>query len=225
MTFQDLLASAAAVGVAMFISAGVSVPPAQAAYVVTLKQDGPNVVATGSGTISLAGLSLAGSGSIASFVNPSAPLIITGGGAMGDVDGYSGATAPSPFGSGLPTLASSASGDIAGADQMFISVPAGYLSGAALSGSATYDDATFASLGITPGVYVWTWGSGADADSFTLRASATSAIPEPSTWALLGVGFLGLAAIGLRARGKRQRRTPPTGLAARKSDIALASGR
>ena len=210
MRSKEQLGKAAALGVAMFISAGMSAPPAQAAYVVTLAQVGPDVVATGSGTIDLAGLFFSGSGSLASLMRPASPAISIG--ATGEADGYSGATAPSNFGSGLLTFASGGKGDIVEADDIFISVPAGYVSGAALSDSSTWDNATFAGLGVRPGVYVWTWGSGADADSFTLDARA---VPEPSTWALLGVGFLGLAAIGLRARGKPAATDASDGLGAR----------
>jgi hypothetical protein len=45
---------------------------------------------------------------------------------------------------------------------------------------------------VTPGTYVWTWGSGADADSFTLIIS-TAAAPEPGSLALLGAGLAGFA--------------------------------
>jgi hypothetical protein len=41
----------------------------------------------------------------------------------------------------------------------------------------------------TPGVYKWTWGAGAHADSFTLDIAV---IPEPSTWAMMLLGFAGL---------------------------------
>jgi hypothetical protein len=47
-------------------------------------------------------------------------------------------------------------------------VPRGYVSGNPLSDSATYSGQTFATLGVTPGTYVWTWGSGAN-QNFTLK--------------------------------------------------------
>ena len=47
-------------------------------------------------------------------------------------------------------------------------VPRGYVSGTFLSDSATYSGKTFATLGVTPGTYVWTWGTGAN-QNFTLK--------------------------------------------------------
>ena len=77
-------------------------------------------------------------------------------------------------------------------------LPAGYVSGNTLSDGATWNSASFSSLGATPGIYVWKWGSGAHADSFTLDIG--SAIPEPSTWALMALGFAGLGFAGWRSR-------------------------
>jgi hypothetical protein len=71
------------------------------------------------------------------------------------------------------------------------------MSGDPLSDTSTYDNATFASLGATPGTYTWTWGSGAHADSFTLQIGA-AAVPEPSTWAMMLLGFAGLGFAGHR---------------------------
>ena len=51
---------------------------------------------------------------------------------------------------------------------MTLFVPQGYVSGAALSDSMTFNNATFASLGVTPGTYVWTWGTGLPNQNFTL---------------------------------------------------------
>jgi hypothetical protein len=68
-----------------------------------------------------------------------------------------------------------------------IYVPRNYVSGRPLMSTLTWDNATFASLGVTPGTYVWKWGSGANAGSFTLRA----AVPEPARLGLLVLGQLG----------------------------------
>jgi hypothetical protein len=73
------------------------------------------------------------------------------------------------FGTGDIDNANSGSGDLVGAlFGYYIIVPNGYVSNSPLSDTATYDNATLASLGLTPGTYVWTWGDGTD-QSFTLE--------------------------------------------------------
>ncbi len=68
-------------------------------------------------------------------------------------------------------------------------LPAGYVSGTALpTASATWAGATYASLGITPGDYTWTWGAGPTADSFELVIDPVMATPEPSSLVMLGTG-------------------------------------
>ena len=65
------------------------------------------------------------------------------------------------------------------------------------SDSMTFNNATFASLGLTPGTYVWTWGAGAN-QNFTLQIGSLSVPGVPdggSTVSLLGCALLGLAAL------------------------------
>ena len=73
-------------------------------------------------------------------------------------------------------------------------MPQGYVSGAALSDSMTFNNATFASLGVTPGTYVWTWGTGAN-QNFTLVIGAAGVPDGGSTVSLLGCALLGLTAL------------------------------
>jgi hypothetical protein len=47
-------------------------------------------------------------------------------------------------------------------------VPHGYVSRRPLFARATWDDTTIEELGMTPGVYTWTWGSGKDEDHLIL---------------------------------------------------------
>ncbi len=188
---------AGVLGMAMLIGPGLAASPAQAAYIVTLVQQGSNVVATGSGTIDLTGLSFIFTDNEAAAINPSDAFIVTGPVTVEPLDDYVGFVGPASFGSGSATSASSGSGDTVGifGSPGLLFLPSGYLSGAALSDSATYDNQTFSSLGVTPGSYVWTWGSGADADSFTLDIG-TAPLPEPSSLSLLALplGFLMLLA-------------------------------
>jgi len=79
-------------------------------------------------------------------------------------------------------------------------VPTGYNSNSPpLSGGFTYDNQSFSSLGITPGTYEWTWGTGTHADSFTLDIIAPAAVPEPASFAVLAMGLAGLGMV-LRTR-------------------------
>jgi hypothetical protein len=79
MRFVTRMASRTALGAAAALGVGLSVLPAQAGYVVTLAQEGKDVVATGSGSIDLTGLSLLdGTESPASGMSPADGLIVTG---------------------------------------------------------------------------------------------------------------------------------------------------
>jgi len=176
------------------------VQPAQA-YTVTLEQMGADVVANGSGAINLTGLAFFGPGSffITTLV-PSLGRISTGPppSGLGSVDVYRVFSGPANFGSGGQHNAteSLSSGNFVGiqasGDELF--VPHGYISNSALSSSATWTDATFASLGVTPGTFVWTWGTGAN-QNFTLIIGGAGVPDGGSAVSLLGFGLLGLAAL------------------------------
>ncbi|PYL77311.1 MAG: hypothetical protein DMF26_04565 [Verrucomicrobia bacterium] len=186
-----LLALTAVAALSLF-----SVQLAQA-YSVTLEQVGSDVVATGSGPLDLTGLTLVVTyASLPAQIFPVLGQIVTGSG--GATDGYQGSiSGPTSFGGVFFTFASSGSGDSVGIfrDTSTLLVPSGYVSGTALSDSATYNNATFASLGVTPGTYVWTWGAGAN-QNFTLQIGPAGVPDGGSTVSLLGFALLGLAALG-----------------------------
>ena len=166
---------------------------AQAAFIVNLVEDGlGNVVATGSGTIDTTDLTLGSTINQHATVFPSNGQITLGPTGNTSCTFYSGVTGPTTeFGIGSFTNPSSGSGNLVeingGTDHLFL--PLAYSSGAALSDTDTWNGASLSSLGATPGTYVWTWGTGPDADSFTLNVGT---VPEPSAIALCGLAAAGM---------------------------------
>ena len=200
--FLVLIAAAAA---ALLLAAS---EPAHAGYIATMQQVGANVILDGSGAIDVTGFSAVppGNWSQGNAINASHGIVTLGPTGMTDIDLYSGIsiTGPASFGSGGDVDPNTGSGDHVRLQynngQRWFAVPRGYVSGTPLAGSDTFDNETFSSLGVTPGTYEWTWGSGLN-QNFTLQIGAANTIPDTgSTIALL---LLGCGALSAATRFKR----------------------
>jgi hypothetical protein len=138
---------------------------------ITIQEVGGNVVWTATGTLNLAGLTYESSTIGGAGFDATNAVFGSGLGANSDI--YTGSiTKPANFGTG-GAAATSASGSYISIQSIpaRLQVPAGYISGGALSGTTTYTG-TFATLGLTPGTYVYSWGSGGNADTLTLLIGA-----------------------------------------------------
>ncbi len=150
------------------------------------------VLVTGSGTLNLSALLFlyngygTGAGVAAHYGQFSAgPVSRT---SSVESSEYSGLFGPTTLGTGSGYDAAAGTGDVVGVGvsngTVGIIVPVGYVSGTQLSDTAIYDSQTISSLGLTSGIYVYTWGSGPTADSLTINIGV---VPEPASLAMLGV--------------------------------------
>jgi hypothetical protein len=180
--------------------------PAAAGVIIDINQVGADVVATGSGSVDLAGLTFSFSAADAAGVSG-----IAGGVAMGPAvftpdDIYVGVTGPTSFGPGGLAHATSGFGDVFGVNGTFavVGVPLGYVSGTPLSASDTYAGQTLGSLGLTAGTYTFTFGIGDHTDSIVVNIGASN-VPEPSSLSVLGVGgvIAGILTITRKRRAAR----------------------
>lgn len=182
------------------LAAAAPPPRADGAMIIDIVQRGADVVATGSGTLNLAGLALSGGIAATPQVMPAQPVVIVGTIPGVLVDTYSGAiTGPLSIGPGAQAaFASSGSGDTFGLAALggTIFVPRGYTSGARLSGTATFAGQTIAGLGLSLGTYAYSFGSGASRDTITINVGA--AVPEPASALLLGLGLSAAGIVGHR---------------------------
>ncbi len=176
---------------------------ARAGLVIDASQVGNDVVfqTEAGGTLSLAGLSPVGRGpNYGTDITPNYPEFGSLPNYNVTVDVYTGFTAyPSSFGTGGDTFGSGVG------TPFLLAFP--YLeivdnfTGGAVSFTDTYSNATFSSLGITPGSYTWSWSS----DSVVLNIPA-SAVPEPTSALLMTAGAFCLTAVGWRNRAASSRR-------------------
>jgi hypothetical protein len=143
-------------------------------FIVTISQVGPDVVWNGSGSFNLAALTSTGTGTVsAGFSASNAAWAI---GPNVSVDIYSGVTTfPTSFGSGgvgVTSTSGSTFGILLGPGNRLLYVPSGYTSNTNINGSATYASQTIVGMGLTPGTYTWSWGSGGNASSIVMTISS-----------------------------------------------------
>lgn len=141
---------------------------------VTVSQQGPDVVWNGSGSFNLAALSSIGNGfTSAGYAANQAIWAI---GPNASIDQYSGVTTyPTSFGTGgvgVTTTTGSTFGVLPGASTRILYVPTGYTSNTTISGTATYASQTISSMGLTPGTYTWSWGSGGNTSTLVMIISS-----------------------------------------------------
>ena len=183
---------------ASFFGFAATAPLANAAYIASIQQVGSNVVVTGSGSINLTALIPGGPGSLRGACEGNDATLEIGPSVNTSASGYLGFTGPATFGTGGDFVATSGSGDMMGISNFSIPglipvelfVPAGYVTGSSLSDTSTFSGQTLSSLGLTLGTYTYNWGTGATADTFTVQVG--TAVPEPASLSLLGIGGLGL---------------------------------
>ncbi|MFO0908956.1 MAG: hypothetical protein U0794_11450, partial [Isosphaeraceae bacterium] len=194
---------------AFFLAAFGSASTLRAGAIIVFAEIGSDVVASGSGTLNLGGLLYQGTNNFGgAFVDPSWPEIAVGPPLVLQYAWYSGTiNGPPLMGPGGTTDADSGSGTLVDLDYTrgSLNVSNSYSSGDAFTTSSTWNNATFASLGLTPGAYTYTWGSGSNADFLTFQIGTAAAVPEPSSLLLAatlagGIGTLRLAQRALRRR-------------------------
>ena len=160
-----------------------SASPAPSGFSVTIIESGGNVVMTASGSLNINDLTPDGSGlgpKAGGGIGPNSATFILGADG-GYFDQYSGFTSTPPnFGSGSGISPSSSSGDVfgciyQGGPPHKLIVPTGYTTGTSISGSQTFNSQTFSSMGLTPGTYTYTWGSGPNEDSINVVIGGTGA--------------------------------------------------
>lgn len=186
--------------------------PSHSAVQVAINQVGADVVAVSSGNLNLGSLGAPGTVSaigLMQYVGPGDYAYTVG---QGSTNAYAVTfVTQQPLHTvAIDVPASVSTGGPVGVDggggSFVLFVPAGYVSGTAINSSSTWSNRTLASLGLSPGAYVFNFG--ADTITFLVgpQGSATVSVPSGSPFALLliALGVILLAGHSLR-KGMRVR--------------------
>jgi hypothetical protein len=186
---------ALATGVAAVLAAGFVISllnpqQARATVIINAAEVGGDVVFSYSGTIDLTGLGAPtadGTANMNSAINPNFGAVLVGNGQV--MDFWQGPYTFIPFGPGGFAAPSSEAGPGFSIYSDGFGIFDGYVSNAFVSGSMSFNGASFASLGMLPGTYEATLPS----DNVLLNIGPVVNVPEPGTLALLAFGLLGYA--------------------------------
>lgn len=148
---------------------------------VTINEFGSDVIMSASGTLNVNDLTLLSpSGTLGQpgLIYPQDPVFIMSSivAPFSDFANYGGILiGPANFGTGGVTTANLFSGDIFGIVttpfDFNLFVPPGYITGTPLSSTLTFNSQSFTSLGLIPGTYTYSWGTGLNADSVNVVIS------------------------------------------------------
>lgn len=197
LPLKTIVIAALAAGVAL-----ASPTAADAALVITFKQIGSDILVEGAGSINTTGLKMVESklNDYTAAINASRGTVFAG--AQANTVAYKDTmTNMDTFGQGTTTKrVSSGTGNTFGISTYrgILYLPIGYVSGSMLSGTATYANTSFGSLGLKQGRYVFNLINN---DTITVNVGTVAAVPEPATWAMM---TLGLGSVGFAMRRRRK---------------------
>ena len=183
----------------VFMATLFSVSSAAAATVTfNVQEVGDDVVFEGSGSVDLTGLRTVdlGNNGAGTGIDPFQRILIAGPVGASDADFYSLGPLRGlglRYGIGASARPSDGSGDILGffGSPDIVILPDNYVSLSDLSSFSIYADQSFASLGITPGIYSATFGN----NIWTVNVGQNAVVPLPGAFllylsSLVGVGLI-----------------------------------
>jgi hypothetical protein len=164
-------------------------PIPSSGFTITITENGSDVIWEGSGSFDLTDLTFDSNQSVGAGYDATSAIWLVGPTTATFADFYDGVTTfPSSFGSGN-TAPNNGYGDIFGilpSSNRYLAVPSGYTSNTFISGSTTYTGQTISSMGLTPGTYTWSWGTGLTSSSINMIIGGSPAVtPTPTETSII----------------------------------------